>query len=64
MSNILNLLGKLHKFYIFNIKNIKNKDCLGVLAMGLEDTETDFYLMKADSKLNGSMINIQSLKVN
>ena len=26
--------------------------------MGLEDSETDFYFMKADSKLNGSMINI------
>lgn len=52
----LNLLGKLHKFYIFNIKNIKNKDCLGVLAMGLEDTETDFNFMKADSKLNGSIL--------
>ena len=32
--------------------------------MGLEDTETDFNFMKADSKLNGSMINIQCLKVN
>ncbi|WP_265101231.1 hypothetical protein [Methanobrevibacter ruminantium] len=26
--------------------------------MGLEDSETDFNFMKADSKLNGSMINI------
>ncbi len=37
---------------------INNQDCLGVLAMGLEDSETDFNFMKADSKLNGSMINI------
>ena len=26
--------------------------------MGLEDLETDFNFMKADSKLNGSMIDI------
>ncbi|MBR5504621.1 MAG: hypothetical protein IKV87_09320 [Methanobrevibacter sp.] len=26
--------------------------------MGLEADETDFYFMKADSKLKGSMINI------
>ena len=26
--------------------------------MGLEGSETDFNFMKADSKLNGSMINI------
>ena len=30
--------------------------------MGLEDIETDFYFMKADSKLNGSMINIAFIR--
>ena len=31
--------------------------------MGLEDSETDFDFMKADSRLNGSMINIAFVNI-